>query len=383
MNKIKLRFQIVHYQPIYTGAGKSLEKLIKALDKNIFEIEILTTYKLGLQYLEYIDGYKIIRISGKFFGSNGYLTKWGRFYFAMNALRYNLFNNNFNIINFIGVGTVALPSILVARILNKKIVNKITAVGDDDPKKLSKTILGKYILKLLEINTVHWVISREIYDNCIEHTKWEKRNIFLITNPVQLIYKKYHELLTQRNKYTTKKNIFLFVGVLNRRKGVDILLNLWLNSNIDSKLILCGPRGNDNHINEMLDNLNKNNIKELGSLDYEDLKKQYLMADYFIFPSKREGLPNVVLEAMSFGLPVIANEIKGVTDFLLGSKNERGLLVQNNDFIIWQTIIKNIENSTSDFVYQTISKNAYDWIVKNSESSVVAKKMKQLYLKDI
>ena len=43
---------------------------------------------------------------------------------------------------------------------------------------------------------------------------------------------------------------------------------------------------------------------------------------------------------MSLGIPIMANNIKGVTDFLLGENMERGILIQENDFNSWVNTIK-------------------------------------------
>ena len=95
------------------------------------------------------------------------------------------------------------------------------------------------------------------------------------------------------------------------------------------------PLGQDQDLNKLLlENKNKS-IQILGELDTDEVRNMYLESDYFIFPSNREGLPNVILESMSLGIPIIANNIKGVTDFLLGENMERGILIQENDFNSW------------------------------------------------
>jgi len=378
-NKIHIRYFVGHYQPIYTGAGKSLEKLIHALNKERFEIEILTAYKKGLKRREEKDGYRIIRIGNGFFNDTGYLSAFGKLDFSIAAALYNLTHRNYDLLKFIGVGKVALFSILVAKILGKPIVNKTTAVGDDDPRKLSESFIGRFIIRLFNKNTFHWVISKEIYNHSITYTNWKKEHLFLITNVVKIEFNTFKKLINQRNEYSEKKKkSFLFIGVLDKRKGVDILVKLWNELKYDATLTLCGPLGFDLEVNEQIKNNKDERIKILGELSRSEIQLEYLKADYFIFPSNREGLPNVVLESMSYGLPVIANNMKGVTDFLIGENNERGVLVNQNNVISWKATITEILKEEKDLKDEACM--AYNWVVENSSYESVGKQMERMYI---
>ncbi|MCK4820291.1 glycosyltransferase family 4 protein, partial [bacterium] len=66
-------------------------------------------------------------------------------------------------------------------------------------------------------------------------------------------------------------------------------------------------------------------FKFLGQVDKNRLVEIYQDADIFVFPSYHEGLPAVVLEAMSCGLPVIATDVRGNRDLI--SAGENGILV--------------------------------------------------------
>lgn len=70
----------------------------------------------------------------------------------------------------------------------------------------------------------------------------------------------------------------------------------------------------------------------LGDLDRTDVKKLLRASDVFVIPSKYEGLSNSLIEAMSYGLPIVFSNIPSFTSFL---KNEdgsySGLLVEKND----------------------------------------------------
>ncbi len=57
----------------------------------------------------------------------------------------------------------------------------------------------------------------------------------------------------------------------------------------------------------------------------KDIRPYMKIADVLVLPSKREGLPRVILEAMSMGKPVIATNVAGCREAI--NHNENGLLV--------------------------------------------------------
>jgi glycosyltransferase involved in cell wall biosynthesis len=67
----------------------------------------------------------------------------------------------------------------------------------------------------------------------------------------------------------------------------------------------------------------------LGWQTTEQLKKQYAEANLFLFPSRHEGMPNAVLEAMASGLPVVATNIAGNEELVVNG--ETGALVPVED----------------------------------------------------
>jgi len=69
----------------------------------------------------------------------------------------------------------------------------------------------------------------------------------------------------------------------------------------------------------------QNRVRFLGWLDMGALRREYASANLFLFPSRHEGMPNAVLEAMASGLPVIATRIAGNEELV--AEGETGLLV--------------------------------------------------------
>ena len=67
----------------------------------------------------------------------------------------------------------------------------------------------------------------------------------------------------------------------------------------------------------------KDRIRFLGWLSQEQLKEQYAAANLFLFPSRHEGMPNAVLEAMASGLPVVATKIAGNEELVVDGETGR------------------------------------------------------------
>lgn len=83
------------------------------------------------------------------------------------------------------------------------------------------------------------------------------------------------------------------------------------------ELTLVGANSLDKDIYEILENSGfLKYVFFTGLLNAEELKNIYSQSDVFVFPSYREGLPRVVVEAMSWGLPCICTDIPGCRELL-------------------------------------------------------------------
>jgi len=67
----------------------------------------------------------------------------------------------------------------------------------------------------------------------------------------------------------------------------------------------------------------------LGWQAGEELRKEYARSNLFLFPSRHEGMPNAVLEAMASGLPVVASNISGNEELVVNGKT--GILFPTED----------------------------------------------------
>lgn len=109
----------------------------------------------------------------------------------------------------------------------------------------------------------------------------------------------------------------------------------------------------------------------------EDINRILQMADFFIFPSKREGLSNSLLEAMSSQLPIIASMIGGNVD-LIENKKE-GMLFDYGDKKQLLSCINFLLGNPS--FARKIGYNARKKVIKGYSFRIVADKYSNLYNK--
>lgn len=159
------------------------------------------------------------------------------------------------------------------------------------------------------------------------------------------------------------ETVILFVGVIDYRKGVDILLQAYQPIAVrypDSKLILVGPRNRNDpkagyyaKIQTLLRDLAiENQVVHFPFTD--NVTTFYHAADLFVLPSRQEGMANVVLEAMACGTPVIVTRISGTDDII--KDDSQGLRVSVNDIDqLTQAIASLIEDPEKRKSMQAIS----------------------------
>lgn len=119
--------------------------------------------------------------------------------------------------------------------------------------------------------------------------------------------------------------MLLSVGELIERKNHKVVIDAI--SNVASskvKLFICGKGPLEEKYRTKISNLGmEDSISLFGFRD--DVWEFCVAADVFVFPSKQEGLPVALLEAMASGLPVIASEIRGNIELI---DKEGGFLVK-------------------------------------------------------
>lgn len=100
------------------------------------------------------------------------------------------------------------------------------------------------------------------------------------------------------------------------------------------------------------------NVFFMGSLSNAGAYNEY--ADLFMLPSNYEGLPMTIIEAMSFGKPIVASNVGGISEIVLNDEN--GYTVENIPDVFAEKIEYILENSD---LYSQFSRNALERFKKN------------------
>jgi glycosyltransferase involved in cell wall biosynthesis len=133
----------------------------------------------------------------------------------------------------------------------------------------------------------------------------------------------------------------LFVGRIVYQKGLDLLLRALGNlQNREWTLSIVGdgPMRTALQISATSAGIG-GRINFLGWKSRSELPAVFQQANLFVYPSRHEGMPNAVLEAMASGLPVIATRIAGNEDLV---NDETGILVNSEDTAGLQVALEKI-----------------------------------------
>ena len=190
------------------------------------------------------------------------------------------------------------------------------------------------------------------------------------------------ESLRTLYQLSNDKFIWIFIGRIVRDKGVDELVSAFSKLGDNHILLLVGPFENDlDPISEETFKLieTNSNIRTFGF--QKDIRTFIKLSDALVFPSYREGFPNVPMQAAAMGLPQIVSNINGCNEIVIPGVN--GLMIPPKNkqalFDAMKELSENLE------LRKQMSVNSRDTIVKRFSRqdlwNLIEDEYKQLYLK--
>ena len=368
--------------PLKTGAGINAFNLAKEFLKLDYKVRVVSFRRENHSVFDNIEGIDIVRIP---YSDNNIMRLLG-YFIIIPIFTYYLSKSNLAIV--FGPLQGYIPLFIIGKVLRKKVVFRSTMYGVDDLSSLNNKFGSKLYKLRQKINgLMGGYISQSIamtksfaneYNTSIPVFESAQGVDTKKFKPVSLNEKiKLKEKLNLNINENTK--IILSIGYVIERKGYrEVFDSLAKYVDEDFLYIVIGKYKTKEfeymyHENENMQklhmygkNLLKNKILFIGECN--NTEDYYKIADLFILNSKKEGMPNVLLEAMASSLPVIVTSLPGVVNYI--TKNKKNALVIDENNSLYDYLNLFFRDNT---IFNKLGINARQLMVKKYNFSDVAK----------
>jgi glycosyltransferase involved in cell wall biosynthesis len=197
----------------------------------------------------------------------------------------------------------------------------------------SKTFLQKTLDALF-----FWVpyriiaLSTEIQRSLMHLLPFSHRKIILLPNAIKVPDESHANARTIQSD-ANQSPLILSVGRLTEQKNYELLIQAVASLQKKGFNFLVEIVGEGILRADLEKRIREAGLEKIvslpGHLPHEQVLERYEKADIFVSTSRWEGSPNVVLEALSYGLPVVATRVGGVSDII--KDGVQGLLVSSGN----------------------------------------------------
>lgn len=346
MRNIRVYIAIETFLPLVGGSEKQAFLQSKYLRARGIEATILTMrFQRDWPACENIAGIPVLRVAGRILAWHDRLPGVLRrvcYLFALFALGWRLWRSrySYDVLHVFQLTIFTLPALIVCRLARKPLV---VAMRCDSPQIGSNQLkrrrswadldglarLGKPALRLIDrqLSAAHAQIV--VLSSCMRESL---RRYGLISARVHLIPNGVDAVKFSPGQEQDTRNLTVVcVAQFRYQKGIDVLLRAWcsvLARLPSARLVLVGTGPLFASLQRLAGELGIAASVEFAGL-CDDVPSQLRRGRIAVLPSRWEGMPNALLEAMSCGLACVATRVSGSEDLLL--QGERGLLVEPED----------------------------------------------------
>lgn len=260
----------------------------------------------------------------------------GALLFVLNGLRYLGWRGRRAVYHARDIGAPGWLAVIAARLLGGRSIIKLSAGRDAYERRIRSRLTRWQVTRLLRMADRVVVVNKEL-EGLMKQLGVPEPRVVRIPNAIDTGHFRppsADEKAKACNalELPADRSMALYVGRLVPVKGLDTLLRAWalLAADIRGRglLVLLGHGKERDTLEAMVESLGLQDSVRLAG-EQRAVRDYYWAADFFVLPSRSEGLSRALIEAMSCGLPVVASSVGGAMEVV--RVNENGFLFQAGD----------------------------------------------------
>ncbi len=258
------------------------------------------------------------------------------------------------------------PSAIPMRLAGGKKIFTIHGVYSEYIKLTHSSITTK-LSEILEKRALKWAdIITSVSRAAARYYEEMGYRVEYIPNAIEL------DIVPETSKKIYEKQV-VYAGRLSHEKGLDVLIEAFRGIK-DAHLVIIGKGPEEEKLKKLADGYS--NIHFLGFLETRREVLEYMKgSNVFVLPSRTEGLPTVILEAMACRVPVVATTVGGNVELV--EDKVTGLLVSPEEPEELRAAIEHILGDEK--LARKLVDNAYEKVVKEYNWDIVLEKYINIY----
>ncbi|WP_147803623.1 glycosyltransferase [Alkalicoccus halolimnae] len=345
----KIMFLEARFDSFY-GAQKSMLKLIQSLDPNKFECRVMTTGtgRLKKGFEEEHVSVDVVKLGKKANVFGGAALQYSLFSKVIAVLQIFLYNLKVMIyilrykidVIYVNDERAFLYSVIAAKVLRRK--NVIYIRSEMLGGRFNEAVL-KYSSHII---TIAEGVLKKIPDAKIEKYRHKISNIYtgFEFEKLKALDKSFAK---ESVGVSPEKVVVGFLGGISERKGIDLLVDSFIElypryENIELLIVGDASDGYEAYWEDQLSKITEGKVNFTHLPFRKNVSEAYSAMDIFVLPSRDEGLPRVVIEAMAHDLPVIATDAGGTQEII--TKESLGIIVERTQDSLVEGITRLLED---------------------------------------